>query len=101
MLEEQNNAHLKMLQRKTRNNTEAYKETRRKARKVCGKKKNDYEEGILEKIQEKYKRNKLKQFYEGIRKTRTGFQPRTTICKNKQGEIVGEEKCIGSVGNIL
>jgi hypothetical protein len=44
----------------------------------------------------KYKRstkiNKLKQFYEGIHKTRTGFQPGTTMCKNKQGEIVGEEK---------
>jgi hypothetical protein len=23
---------------------------------------------------------------------RTGFQPRTTMCKNKQGVIVGEEK---------
>ena len=99
MLEEQNNERLKMLQRKTRN-TEAYKEARRKARKVCRKKKKDYE-GKLEEIQAKYKRNKLKQFYEGIRKTRTGFQPRTTMCKNKQGEIVGGERCIGSVGNIL
>jgi hypothetical protein len=34
----------------------------------------------------------LKQFDEGIRKIRTDFQPRTTMCKNKQGEIVGEEK---------
>jgi len=40
----------------------------------------------------KYKRNKLQQFYECIRKTRTGFKPRTTTCKNKQGEIVGDEK---------
>ena len=31
-----------MLQRKTRNNTEAYKEAHRKARKVCRKKKKDY-----------------------------------------------------------
>jgi hypothetical protein len=60
MLEEQNNARLKMLQRKTRNNNEAYKEARRKARKVCRKKKKDYEEGKLEEIQEKYKRNKMK-----------------------------------------
>ena len=34
MLEEQNNARLKMLQRKTRNYIEAYKEARRKARNV-------------------------------------------------------------------
>ena len=45
MLEEQNNARLKILQRKTRNNIEAYKEACRKARKVCRKKKKDDEEG--------------------------------------------------------
>jgi hypothetical protein len=53
MLQEQSNARLKMLQRKTRNNIEAYKETRRKARKVCRKKKIDYEERKLEEIQKK------------------------------------------------
>jgi hypothetical protein len=39
MLEEQNNARLKMLQRKRRSNIEAYKEARKEARKVCRKKK--------------------------------------------------------------
>jgi hypothetical protein len=39
MREEQNKARLKMLQRKTRNNIEAYREARREARKVCRKKK--------------------------------------------------------------
>jgi len=53
MTEEQNNARLKMLRRKTRNNIDAYKEARRKARKVCRKKKKDYEERKLEEIQEK------------------------------------------------
>jgi hypothetical protein len=40
MLEEQNKAHLNMLQRKTRDYIEAYREVRREARKVCRKKKN-------------------------------------------------------------
>jgi len=92
MLEEQNNAHLKMLQRKTRSNIEAYREARREARIVCRKKKKYYEEEKLEELQEKYKRNTLKQFYESIRKIRTGFQPRTTMCKNKQGVVVGEKR---------
>jgi len=92
VLEEQNNAQLKMLQRKMRSNTEAHKEARRASKKVCRKKKKYYEEEKLEELQEKYKRNRLKQFYEGICKIRTGFQPRTTMCKNKQGVIVGEEK---------
>ena len=59
---------------------------------VCRKKKKHYEEEKLEDLQEKYEINKLKQFYEGIRKIRTGFQPRTTMCKNKLEVIVGEEK---------
>ena len=39
-----------------------------KARKVIRKKKKDYELGKLEEIHENYKRNKLKQFDESIRK---------------------------------
>jgi hypothetical protein len=91
-LEDKKTARLKMLQRKTRSNIEANKEARREARKVFRKNKKYYEEEKLEELQEKYKRNALKQFYEGIHKIRTGFQPRTTMCKNKQGAIVGEEK---------
>ena len=53
--------------------------------------KKHYEEGKLEELQEKYKQNAIKQFYEGIHRIRTGFQPRTTMCRNKQGIIVGIE----------
>jgi hypothetical protein len=40
----------------------------------------------LEEIHEKYKISKLKQLNEKNQKTRTGFQPRNTMGKNKQGE---------------
>jgi len=53
MLEEQKNARLKMLQRKTRKNIEAYKETRRKTRKLCRKMKKEYDDRKLEETQEK------------------------------------------------
>jgi len=92
MLEKQNNARLKMLQRKTRSNIDTFRKTRREARRICRKKKKQYEEERTEELQDKYKRNALRQFYEGIREMRTGFQPRTAMCKNKQGVIVGEEK---------
>ena len=39
-LEEQNNARLKMLQKKTRGNTEAYKEAREKQGECAGRRKN-------------------------------------------------------------
>jgi hypothetical protein len=63
-----------------------------KQEKYVGRRKNHYEEEKIEEQQNKYKINVSTQFYEGIRKIRTGFQPRTTMCKNKQGAIVGEEK---------
>jgi uncharacterized protein YaaR (DUF327 family) len=48
--EEQNNARLKMLQRKTRSNIKAYKEVRREPRKLCRRKKNwkNYKRNIKE-----------------------------------------------------
>jgi hypothetical protein len=53
ILKEQNNASLKMLQRKTRSNIEAYKEALWEARKVCRKKKNV----VKRKNWKNYKRN--------------------------------------------
>ena len=96
--EQKNNARLKMLQRKTRSNIE---EARTAARKVYRKKKKYYEEEKLEELQEKYKRNRLKQFYEGVRKIKMGFEPRTIMCENKQSNCGRGERCTGSVGNIL
>jgi len=100
-LEDQNNARMKMLQRKTRSNIEAYKEAQREVRKACRKKKKYYEEEKLEELQEKYERNALKQFYEGIHKIRTGFQPRTTMRKSKRSNCRRGERCTGSVGSIF
>jgi hypothetical protein len=48
----------------------------------------------LEELQERYKRNELRKFYEEIRKIREGFQPRTSMCKSKQGLIIRDEERI-------
>ena len=78
-----------MLQRKTLSNIENFMNARREARRICRMKKKHYEEEKIEDLQDKYKRNAVKHFYDGIHEIRTGFQPRTTMCKNRQGEIVG------------
>jgi hypothetical protein len=91
VLEVQNCARLNMLQRKRRGNIQTYKDARKEARKVCRRKKKFYEEEELEELQDKYKRNNIKKFYEGIRKIRKGFQPKTTMCRNKQGIMVGDK----------
>ena len=64
-----------MLQRKTRSDIEAHKEARRAVRKVCRKKEKHYEEEKLEELQEKYKRNRMKQFYANKNPTDT------TVCR--------------------
>jgi hypothetical protein len=48
----------------------------------------------LEELQESFKNNNSRKFDEGICKIREGFQPRTSLCKNKQGVIVQDEKGI-------
>jgi hypothetical protein len=42
-------------------------------------------------LQEEYNRNYVKEFDEGIWKIKKSFQPRTTMCRNKQGIMVGDE----------
>jgi hypothetical protein len=87
-LEVQNYACLNMLQRKQEVISKSMRmDARKEARKVCRRKKTLYDEE-LEELQEKYKRNDVTKFYEGIRKIRKGFQPRTTMCRNKQRIMV-------------
>jgi predicted nucleotidyltransferase len=86
---------MKMLQRKTRTNIQEYKKAQREAKLVCKREKTQSEEEEeLEELQEIYKRNELRKFYEGMRKIREGFQPRTSMCKSKQGLIIGDEERI-------
>jgi sorting nexin-29 len=85
-LEVRNTVHMKMLQRETRANMQAYRNAQREAKLICKRKKKQYEEQVLEELQESFKNNDSRKFYEGICKIRKG--------KNKQGVIVGDEKGI-------
>jgi hypothetical protein len=85
---------MKMLQRETRANTQVYRSAQREAKLICKRKKKLYEEQVLEELQESFKNNDSGKFYEGIRKIREGFKPKTSLCKNKKGLIVVVEKGI-------
>jgi hypothetical protein len=86
---------MKMLQSETRANIQAHKNAETEAKLICKrKKKKQYEEQVLEELQERFKNNDSLKFYARTRKIREGFQPRTTLCKNKQGVIVGDKKGI-------
>jgi hypothetical protein len=93
-LKVRNTAHMKMLQRETRANIQAYRNAQREAKLICKGKKKQYEEQVLEELQERFKNNDSHTSYEGVCKIREGFQPRASLCKNKLGVIVGDEEGI-------
>jgi hypothetical protein len=37
-------------------------------------------------------RCKSRKFYRGVRRFKEGYQPRTTVCGNKEGNMVGGER---------
>jgi hypothetical protein len=85
-------ARMKMLQRETRANIQAYRSAHREAKLICKRKKKQYGGRVLEELQERFKNKDSPKFYEGIRKIREGFQPRTYRCKNKEvtvGDVKG------------
>jgi hypothetical protein len=61
VFEIQNCVYLNMLQRKIQGNIQTYKDVLKEARKI-----HEEEEEELEELQEKYKRNDVEKFYEGI-----------------------------------
>jgi hypothetical protein len=69
-----------------------YTNARKEVKVICHRKKKEYEESIFQEIQERYMRNEARKFYEGIRNIKKCFQPRTTFCRNKNGDLIGGEQ---------
>jgi hypothetical protein len=59
---------MKMLQRETTTNTHAYKNGRKEAKLICKRKKKQYVEHKLERLQERFKSHDSCKFYEGMHK---------------------------------
>jgi hypothetical protein len=87
--EEKNKAYVSMQQRGyTRASTDKYREARQKEKQVHKKKRKQYENNQIEKLEELGQQNQIRQFYRDINKLRNDFKPRLTICKSKSGNIV-------------
>jgi hypothetical protein len=79
-----------MLQRETRANCERYQELRRKANRICKKKKERMRKQLAE-INKSKGQNERWKFYKAIDNLNKGFQSRSNGCGNKNGEIIREE----------
>uniref|UniRef100_A0A8D9E428 Craniofacial development protein 2 n=1 Tax=Cacopsylla melanoneura TaxID=428564 RepID=A0A8D9E428_9HEMI len=91
MVGNKNAARQKMLRLNTRSNRKTYKELRLKAQKLLRKKKKEALKKKILKIEELHSANESRKFYAAAKQMRKGFQPRIDMCKNKQGELLGEE----------
>lgn len=94
VIDEKNKCRQKMLQRETRSNCEIYKESRRTAHKLCRKKKREMLQRKLKAIEEANEKNESSVFYQDVKKMGKGFQPKLFICKDKEGNLLSEEKQI-------
>ena len=77
----------KFLQRPTRASHQEYQEKRRMAKKRRRESKRKWEQEKLEEIEDLAKRQEIRQLYQKTGQLKKGFQPRTSMCKNKK--IVG------------
>ena len=90
IIEERNRARMTMLRRETRNSRQIYKETRKKATKVCRKKKREWEKRKLIEIEELAKEGNIRGMYMRIKEEKNGFQARSHMCENNDGELITE-----------
>ena len=87
-----NAAYVTMQQRSyTRASVDKYREARRKEKQVHKRKKKQYENNQIEKLEELGQHHQIRQFYRDINTLRKDFKPRLTICKSKNGDIITEK----------
>jgi hypothetical protein len=91
-VEGRNKARLKLLQRHTRSSANGYQNKRRLAKAECRRKKRMWERAKLEEIDELSKRKETRQLCLKTGQLKKGFQPRTSFCKNKNGDLIRDNK---------
>jgi hypothetical protein len=57
-------------------------------------KKRAYDIEMLENMEEAHEQNELRKFYKFFVLLKTGFQPRTSMCKDKDGKLIGDDMLV-------
>ncbi|XP_013163277.1 PREDICTED: uncharacterized protein LOC106114561 [Papilio xuthus] len=87
-----NEAYLNMRSFYTRNKHKKYVESRREEKRVHRKKKRAFITSETEDMVRDYLRNDVRKFYQRINKGRREFRPKTSACRDLNGEILSEQK---------
>src|SRR5215475_5275428 len=75
----------------TRASTDKYREARRKRKQIHKRKKKQYENEQVERLEELGLQQQTREFYRNINNLRKDFKPRIAICKSKNGDITTEK----------
>jgi hypothetical protein len=88
-----NEARRKMSQRGKTANALEYADARKEVKTICcRKKKKEYEEDIIQELQDRYPRNEVRKFYEGVCNIKRSCQQRVTVCQDKTGNLTAGER---------
>ena len=91
VVEKKNEIRKKMLQRETRATVDGYKSARKEATKLCRKKKKQWMEERVKKIEEYQAEGNIRQMYKSVRNLSTGYLPRLQVCKDKDGKLLSDQ----------
>ncbi|PNF31855.1 hypothetical protein B7P43_G08920 [Cryptotermes secundus] len=86
-----NKKYMEYMERPTRARNEAYKEARRKADKICRKKKRAFLNEQLLQLEEDFKNNKTKNAFGRIKYMKEGFKPKTEFIRDKKGLLINNK----------
>jgi hypothetical protein len=83
-----------MVNWESRSNVDDYKSRRSEAKRICRMIKRAYDVEILEIMEQAHEQNEVRKFYKLIYGLKTGFQPRTSVCKDRDSRLIGDDMLI-------
>ena len=91
---EKNEAYQKMLQRSTRATTEDYRFKRKREKRVHKRKKCEAEQAMYNDLERLSRMNETRLYYRKLNSSRKGFDPRVTMIRDHDGNILTDVKSI-------
>jgi hypothetical protein len=77
-----------MPERTTCRTLEEYRIARNDAKNMYHRKNKLFQGNILQDLQDKFRRNETRKYYDSIRNIKRGFQPRTNMCQDNLENLV-------------
>jgi hypothetical protein len=94
VMNEQNTARHRCLQKRTRANQEYYSQKRRDANRVCKQKKKIWLNNTIKQREEAHKQNNARKFFKDIRSFQGEKPIGVLACRDEDGKLISEQKKI-------